>query len=453
MFAKTNYMFKLQSQTKTGFNKAYNTNYQNNNNFLNKEDGQLNNFKNYKMENHTKDELNSKKQTQFFTSGDDNQMNSKAIISNIQELGNSKTNFNKINCDEASNSKKKINLVLNKINLNEDIENTSLNIYKQNEESKNSNNYNSLVFEIHNNHIANKNDCIKRDKSSIYKNNNLSSNSEKNNNYNNNINDPLQNEKNIAIENSMNFDESACQTIENEENKMGEIIKSNKNNKINQNDATQNNNKFKNLNLNFNSTHNTKFLRTSNTGAKNIFKKTYENFTSTENDYKMNPYFIDKEKLLKIDYNEPAKSTNNILSLIIRTNRMKEKTINPLLTNQRYITRSHQKISSLKNQNILDVKNFLMKKGAININDLIGKNQKKNFNSDNYNTNDLKNNTNSNTNNNEKCNITNTNLNDSFMYKCSYQNGKEDINIPIRPIFKPRFTSYYKNFKFKKNKF
>jgi len=172
-----------------------------------------------------------------------------------------------------------------------------------------------------------------------------------------------------------------------------------------------------------------------------------ENFTSTENDEKLDAeLFTSNDKFLKIDYYRPAESTNDILSYIIKTNKMKVKTIDPLLNDQRFLIHSQHNFSNIKNKFFQDSKNSFIKKGFMNCDLNLEKKDatlilKRNENngivvgSDNEKVNYcIKN-----------FNFTNTNLKEGF----NYINGYEDNPIPS--ILKARSISYLTKFS-KKNK-
>ncbi len=256
------------------------------------------------------------------------------------------------------------------------------------------------------------------------------------------------NEIDQIAEINVNFDDSACQSdIDNEENDM-QMISSNKKSTSGENDE-KNNKKINNMNLRFNHTQNQKFSKLNfgkklnNFNNKNSkFKKTHENFTSTENYQKLFSELSNDEKFLKIDYNKPEKSTNDILSYIIKTNKIKEKTMDPLLNNQRFLIHSLQNFSKIKNKFFQDTKNKFFKKGLENSNNILfTTNTPNNFINSSNNLNVITNN--------DKCCPPNPNSNENLLNREGYENG--NYELPVPSIFKVRSTSYFKFFK--KNKF
>lgn len=263
----------------------------------------------------------------------------------------------------------------------------------------------------------------------------------------------------------MYLDNSACQTLENQDDRNEEMIKSNKNSKINKNDNSNNseaNTKTKKIGFNlnrFNDTYNRKFSKSNyNINLMNYSNKnarTNEIQTSTEHEEKIFSKLTSNEKFLKIDYDKPAKSTNDILSYIIKTNKMKVKAIDPLLNNQRFFIHSQQNFANINNKFFQESRNSFYKKGFKSF-DLNVKKNSSNLNLKRNQNNQMRSNSNdSNIQHQmnesiEKFNITTTNLNESFAFNCNYKNGYEDVPVPS--IFKPRSTSYFTKF-YKRNKF
>lgn len=409
------------------------------------------NFKNYKLEN------KDKKKNDDDTTNKDNFEPSNVIdnpktfgfIYGKQTIENNRNN--NINKPKYSNvdvtDKKRINLFINKISSNDvnPSENrnykTGVHFYK-NIKSNSETNNNFYLSPQDNKNV-----------SSSGKNPSPS----RSHNFNSNNNVDEKKAKNYEIvESNLNVDSSASQTNENQDDQNEALIKSNKNSKINlkkfeNNAKAQQKNNF-NL-KSFNNTYNTKFSKSSyninllNYSNKN--KKTNEIYTSTENDEKLYNEITSNEKFLKIDYDKPAKSTNDILSYIIKTNTMKVKAIDPLLNNQRFFIHSQQNFVNINNKFFQESKNSFFKKGFKNFDFKTNKNSNLNLkrsennrvaNDSNQIVNDSK----------EKFNITTTNLNESFACNSNYQNGYEDIPVPS--IFKARSTSYFTKF-YKKNKF
>lgn len=449
MFENVNYITKLLSLTnsdygrvkKSLFNKTKSDTF--NDKLIKKQDSYYNKFKNYKLEDIEKISSNKNVYTKQDHSNAANPNDSDInyglhTFENNENMIKNRPKYSNLDVSD----KKRINLFINKISPNEINLNknnnykTSVDFFK-NIKSNNAinSNLNTVFNEIKNNQNFEKPNSPTRS-------HNLYSSCEKTLNN-------MHNEENI------NIDNSACQTLENHDDKNQVIIKSNRLNEVNSKNGYNNKNqKNKKISFNFNSfnnTYNTKFSKSNYNinlfNFSNNKKKLNEIISSTENDEKFISESKSNEKFLKIDYDKPAKSTNDILAFIMKTNKMKIKTMDPLLNNERFFFHSQQNFSNINNKCFQESKkNF------------INKNIKNRTLTNNNQTIDLKNiefkkNKNLNIQTliepKEKYMITTTNLNESFAYNGNYNFAHEDISNPS--IFKGKSNSYFTKF-YKKNK-